>query len=124
MGGPDQIGWPTLPEVCSPAVEGGGGLPSTYSTRPPPSPGGAAPLQLLQLSAAVAGHASGSCHLPRLLGPFGLLLYAGLNTAHLVLYLDTVHFGFARRSGGWPSPVPLEEVEAGNQRRDWVFTGG
>lgn len=40
-----------------------------------------------------------SCHLPRLLGPLGLSLYAGLNTAHLVLYLDAVHVGFARPSG-------------------------
>ncbi|KAL2282803.1 hypothetical protein FJTKL_10413 [Diaporthe vaccinii] len=27
MGALDEIGWPTLPEVCSPAVEGGGGRP-------------------------------------------------------------------------------------------------
>lgn len=36
MGVLDEIGWPTLPEVYSPAVGGGGGRPCTYSTRLPP----------------------------------------------------------------------------------------
>lgn len=112
MGAPDEIGWPTLPEVYSPAVEGGGGRPSTYSTRLPPftrwrctataSCSFQLPLQTMPPMPLA------SCHLPRLLGPFGLSLYAGLYTAHLVLYCTLTRYmsvGFARRSGAWPSLV-------------------
>lgn len=53
MGVLEEIGWPTLPEV-SPAVEGGGGRPSTYSTRLPPFS-----RWRCTAPAAVAGHASG-----------------------------------------------------------------
>lgn len=65
-----------------------------------------------------------SCHLPRLLGPFGLSLYAGLDTAHLVLYLDAVPVGFARPSGAWPSLVPVKKLKAENERRNLIFAGG
>lgn len=60
MGALDEIGWPTLPEVYYPAVEGGGGHPSTYSTRlsPPLLPVALHRYSQLQLSAAVAAHGS------------------------------------------------------------------